>query len=198
MICIQRHDVVRSSANQVGCLRGLGATTNKSTGGSCLDTDIACQFVFGTNIQKFKEYLSEFKYPSMLSMPIKRNNVIVTKNNHRFAGGKDMSQRALFEKMHILYGSEDADRVEWKSSDDSNITVSVDVHQMTCSEAKRFIKNIISLFAQCDFTLNVIHGYVHGTAIKEMICRDSISQRIEKITSPANNPGVSVLMIASM
>ena len=45
MIGIQRHDVVRSSANQVGCLRGLGATTNKSTGGSCLDTDIACQFV---------------------------------------------------------------------------------------------------------------------------------------------------------
>ena len=45
MICIQRHDVVRSSANQVGCLRGLGAITNKSTGGSCLDTYIACQFV---------------------------------------------------------------------------------------------------------------------------------------------------------
>ena len=45
MICIQHHDVVRSSANQVGCLRGLGATTNKSTRGSCLDTDIACQFV---------------------------------------------------------------------------------------------------------------------------------------------------------
>ena len=29
----------------IGCLKGLGATPNKPTGGSCLDTDIACQFV---------------------------------------------------------------------------------------------------------------------------------------------------------
>lgn len=30
---------------EVGCLRGLGATTNKLSKASCLDTDIACQFV---------------------------------------------------------------------------------------------------------------------------------------------------------
>lgn len=109
-----------------------------------------------------------------------------------------MSRRTLLEKMHTLYGSEDADRVKWNSSDDNSITVTVDVHQMTCSEAKRFIKNVISLFAQCNFTLNVIHGYVHGTAIKEMLNKESISHRIENISSPACNPGVSILMIASM
>ena len=29
----------------IGCLKGLGATPNKPTEGSCLDTDIARQFV---------------------------------------------------------------------------------------------------------------------------------------------------------
>lgn len=109
-----------------------------------------------------------------------------------------MSRRALFEKMHTIYENEDADRVEWGASDGNDITVSVDVHRMTCSEAKRFIRNIISLFAQCSFTLNVIHGYIHGTAIKEMIINDSISKRVEKVSSPADNPGVSILVIASM
>ena len=30
---------------QIWCLKGLGATPNKPSGASCLDTDIACQFV---------------------------------------------------------------------------------------------------------------------------------------------------------
>lgn len=109
-----------------------------------------------------------------------------------------MSQRVLFEKMHMLYRSEDAERVEWKSSEGEHIIVDVDVHQMTCAEAKKFIRNIISLLTQYNFTLNVIHGYLHGTAIKEMIYSENINNRIEKISSPSNNPGISILMIVGM
>ena len=108
-----------------------------------------------------------------------------------------MSQRILYEKIGFLYKSEDVDRVKWKSAD-SRIVITVDLHRMTCIEAKRFIKNIISLFYQWPFTFRIIHGYTHGTAIKEMIHKEEISPRIKTISSPEYNPGMSILEIASM
>ena len=45
LLCPQCHEVVRSSDDKIICLKGLGATPNKSSGASCLDADIACEFV---------------------------------------------------------------------------------------------------------------------------------------------------------
>ena len=109
-----------------------------------------------------------------------------------------MSQRILYEKIGFLYKSEDVNRVIWKSSDDSNIVVTVDLHKMSRDEAKRFIKNIISIFYMCSFTFEIVHGYNHGTAIKEMIRSEEINPRIRKISSPAYNPGLSILEVASL
>lgn len=44
-----------------------------------------------------KIFLSEFKHSSLLLIPQRRNNMIVTKINHRVAGGEYVSRRVLFE-----------------------------------------------------------------------------------------------------
>ena len=45
--------VGRSSANRNWMFEGIGgATTNKSTEGSCLDTDIACRFVSYDRVER--------------------------------------------------------------------------------------------------------------------------------------------------
>ena len=44
-LCHQRPEGVRSPDDEIVCLKGLGATPNKSSEASCLDTDIACEFV---------------------------------------------------------------------------------------------------------------------------------------------------------
>lgn len=108
-----------------------------------------------------------------------------------------MSQQILYEKIGFLYKSEYVNRVKWKSND-NRIIVTVDLHSMTCAEAKRFIKNIISLFYQWPFTFEIIHGYTHGTAIKDMIRCKELSPRIMNISSPQYNPGISILEIANM
>lgn len=109
-----------------------------------------------------------------------------------------MSQKNFYDKMGFLFTDKDIERVVWKASEDNCIVLSVDLHQMTCKEARRFIRNIISLFGQSTITVELIHGYIHGTAIKEMILTQEISPRITEIQTLSYNPGVSVAKIACM
>lgn len=61
---------------QIWCLKGLGATPNKPSGASCLDTDIACQFVF---IVKEKKHISKNNEKASKRIVEKTNNKGYTK-----------------------------------------------------------------------------------------------------------------------
>ena len=74
--------------------------------------------------------------------------------------------------------------------------IRVDLHAMTRQDAKRFIKNMIALLYMIPFRFDLIHGYNHGTVIKDMLRTDPISTRVKSITSPLWNPGESILEIA--
>lgn len=78
---------------------------------------------------------------------------------------------------------------------DGRVRVTVDVHGLTANQAKRLINNIIAMIRR-SFELIVIHGYHHGTAIRDMIYTDLANPKIESKHLEIWNPGITVMRIA--
>ena len=71
----------------------------------------------------------------------------------------------------------------------------IDLHGKTRKEAKRLLNNIINATLH-PFTMDVIHGYNHGTALKDMIFEEDINPRIISKDVPVYNIGETILLIA--
>ncbi len=85
-------------------------------------------------------------------------------------------------------------RISMKSSDMFCITV--DVHGMKCCQAKRFINNIINI-VRIIFHLIIIHGYNHGTAIKDMLSYKFSNIHITNQYVDPYNQGMTHILIAA-
>ena len=72
----------------------------------------------------------------------------------------------------------------------------VDVHGMKCFEVRRFINNIISI-VNSDFKLDIIHGYNHGTAIKDMLANNYNNSHISGRHQDSYNQGITHMSIAA-
>lgn len=79
------------------------------------------------------------------------------------------------------------------------IYVIVDVHGLGCCEAKRLINNLINLLyvVLAEFFLKVIHGYRHGTAIRDMLADGLTNSHIHTRFYDVRNKGVTSLLIVS-
>ena len=101
---------------------------------------------------------------------------------------------SLMEGVRRLYPAEDFRRLTYVQSSGEDV-VSVDVHGMKCWQAKQFINNIINL-SNRPFHLTVIHGYNHGTAIKDMVRNHLDNKRIMDRAADQFNLGITYLDIA--
>lgn len=95
----------------------------------------------------------------------------------------------------LIFTSEEMARISTDAAA-GNDNITVDVHGLKPREAMRFLKNVVALHYREDFVLTVIHGYNHGTAIKEMLQNTQLSCRVEDISSCAWNPGVTMFRVA--
>ena len=100
-------------------------------------------------------------------------------------------------KLRFIITEKDLKRITFKQTADNNPVVIIDVHGMKCYEAKRFINNLVNLLLQTDFQLIVIHGYKHGTAIKDMLATNYDNNRVYKQHIDPNNLGVTHMYIAA-
>lgn len=103
---------------------------------------------------------------------------------------KQVYDRVLF----ILYG-EDVWRVRVDVDENGVIVIRVDLHGKKCVEALKIIRQIITII-QIPFTLDIIHGYNHGTAIKDMIWNQVKHTRIQEKFCNEWNPGETFLRLA--
>ena len=99
------------------------------------------------------------------------------------------------DKVAFLFPGDEGRRISIIETPSGNILVSIDVHGMTRRQAERSIRNLINL-ARCPFTLTIIHGYNHGTAILDMVRTKHISSHIKGRYADNYNPGVTYLAIA--
>lgn len=95
----------------------------------------------------------------------------------------------------LIFTKEELSRIS-EATNGSKKMLNVDVHGLTRNEAIRFLKNIVALnFRWPEYILQVIHGYIGGTVIKETLLEESISPRVNKVETCRWNPGITLLTV---
>ena len=108
-----------------------------------------------------------------------------------------MTKEAWMERIRfILYGNDAWRILAVREGASGEMELTIDVHGRTVREARREIHNIVNCTLM-PFRLNVIHGYNHGTAIKDMLSMESFQGRLEDRYCPAGNPGETVMRFAA-
>ena len=98
-------------------------------------------------------------------------------------------------KLQMIFTSNEINRLSIKETPGMKLQITVDVHGMKCSQARRFINNIINTIRE-SFKLIIIHGYNHGTAIKEMLAENFYNSHIAEQYIDPYNQGVTHMLIA--
>ncbi|MCR5546546.1 MAG: hypothetical protein K6F30_08745 [Lachnospiraceae bacterium] len=105
-----------------------------------------------------------------------------------------MCRKEIMQRAELIFSKLELDRMVFYEYQHQEY-IRVDVHGLTCNQVKVFIKNIINVVRGA-FELIIIHGYLHGTKIKEMIYTQlGDMHRISDMKSEDWNPGVTYLMI---
>ena len=106
-----------------------------------------------------------------------------------------MKKKSAIVKLQLILSNNELNRLKISETSNGDIRITADVHGMKCIQAKRFINNIINVI-QMVFTLIIIHGYNHGTAIKDMLATDFANAHIKANYLDPHNQGVTHLVIA--
>lgn len=93
-------------------------------------------------------------------------------------------------KLSLILTQNEMRRLQFRDKEGEIIA---DVHGMKCYEAKRFINNIINI-AHTRIKVTVVHGYNHGTAIKDMIRNGYENTHIRHIIPDKKNKGVTRIL----
>lgn len=94
----------------------------------------------------------------------------------------------------LIFTKEELNRIKKMYHASKGITVTADIHGMDRYQAKRFLKNLIAINRE-PFNLNVIHGYNHGTVLKDMIQSENLSDRVYHKQSFSDNLGMTELIV---
>ena len=101
----------------------------------------------------------------------------------------------VLDRLRMILTDDELSRLVICDDNPCKISIIADVHGMKCGQARRFINNVINITRQ-GFSLVVIHGFHHGTAIKNMLASDFNNDRIILNQADHNNPGRTILQLA--
>ncbi len=105
-----------------------------------------------------------------------------------------MVNEQVLSNMDFILSETEKKVIKVHTGTDGKQIVDADLHGMTCKVAKRFITNIIAM-DQSAFEFRLIHGYNHGTALKEMISITKFSERVQSKRGLPYNYGITILDI---
>ena len=105
-----------------------------------------------------------------------------------------MSEEYIRQRISFILFGANAWRAEFRMLN-GILQIRIDVHQMPAAEAKKAIRELI-LLIPCEMQMCVVHGYHGGTAIKDTLRNEQISDRIYHMESPVYNPGITWMDIA--
>lgn len=94
------------------------------------------------------------------------------------------------EKMKLILPGRDIERLEFDKD-----VLTVNVHGLSLNSMIRLLKNI-SCICRDSFTMRVIHGFNHGTKLKDAVRTDGMFSRSYKIVPDKTNPGVTMIVFA--
>lgn len=105
-----------------------------------------------------------------------------------------MSKGYVENTLNMILTKDEKKRIK-VTEKNKKVQVSVDMHGMTASDAKRFLNNLVVMI-RGEFELKIIHGYTHGTVIKEIIWNEYQNSKIKKRIADVTNLGVTYLSVA--
>lgn len=89
----------------------------------------------------------------------------------------------MLDKLSFLLTKEDCKRIKIKSN-----TISIDLHGLSVGKAGWLIR-LVGVLANGEYDIVLIHGFVHGTKIKEFIWNNKLFNAAYEQESPPENPG---------
>ena len=108
-----------------------------------------------------------------------------------------MNQDEIEYRFRCIFSVNYFNRISLASDSRGQITlITIDVHGLTCREARRFISNT-GILTKGYFPVRIIHGYRHGTAIRDMLRKESINSHIHHWMNTSNNMGVTTLVMCA-
>lgn len=102
----------------------------------------------------------------------------------------------VISRLKMVLTNDELSRISVQEKSQGKIRITADVHGMKCYEARRFINNIINIMRMA-FQLIIIHGYNHGTAIKEMLAQNFSNDHIYEQFPVPRNQGITHMLIAA-
>ncbi len=99
-------------------------------------------------------------------------------------------------RMRMIFTEEQMERIHVEETESGELQITVDVHSLSCKQVRKFISNIICIVRKT-FELIVIHGYLHGIAIKEMLVQHYENDHISEKYGDPYNYGVTHMFIAA-
>lgn len=108
-----------------------------------------------------------------------------------------MSYEQVVDRIRFLIYGDAAWRVNVLKDADEKPYIVLNAHGMTVAETRKMINDIVRLIYCDTIGIKVIHGFNHGTAIKDMIASESFGDRLVRKYTPGSNPGVTYMEFAS-
>lgn len=102
----------------------------------------------------------------------------------------------LLNKLNFVVFGKDKWRLTTAIDGKGVLSVFYNAHGQTVQEAQRTIRNIINL-SRVPFKLTIIHGYNHGTAIKEMLEKENFNGKVSIKYHPCHNNGVTIFRVTT-
>lgn len=101
------------------------------------------------------------------------------------------ARERVLARMRMIFTENELERIWFIPT---NI-ICVDLHGLSCFDARRFLNNVINVLCVPE-ELQVIHGYNHGTALRDMIRNDLHNPHIYEIRTDERNYGITYLNVA--
>ncbi len=97
------------------------------------------------------------------------------------------------DKLRMILTEEEIGRIQMNIKNNET-ELTVDLHKLSVKQAQRLLKNIIAI-DRGRVEMHIIHGYNHGTALKEMIAYDFSNPRIESKSTDKSNLGLTNIVL---
>ena len=102
---------------------------------------------------------------------------------------------SIYDKINFLFPENESKRIQMSETKANGLSIMFDAHGLKCWQAERAINNLINI-VQRPFTLTIVHGYNHGTAILKMVREKLTNPHILQRQTDTYNQGVTYLAIA--
>jgi hypothetical protein len=100
----------------------------------------------------------------------------------------------MSEMLKIFLSEEQMKRFRFVVTKNGAKAVVVDLHGLKAKEARTFIKNAVAANRE-GLLMYIVHGFNHGTAIKDIVNSEKISERIIERHLQEHNPGCTILSV---